>query len=250
MTASISKAVVRSRCDVGEYKLLELEAPEIALRSAPGQFVSCAVNASGHILRRPFSILDAHDDVIEIGFDVVGAGTQWLASLHAKDELEVLGPLGTAFSVPTDDAVLIGGGYGAAPLLFLASAFPDVRTHLILGAATASRLFDPDRAQRVADRVTFTTEDGSRGQRGRVTDALESIDARSIYACGPMPMLAAVTKSAPRNARVEVAVEEFMGCGIGVCWTCVVPSHEEGYRKHIRSCIQGPVLDGRTIAWE
>ncbi|GAC1417660.1 MAG: dihydroorotate dehydrogenase electron transfer subunit [Actinomycetota bacterium] len=253
--AEIARASVRSLHSAGPYALLALDAPDLANAAKPGQFVSLAQRAPGHLLRRPFSVLDAHEGIVEIGFDVIGAGTQWLNELQAGETIDISGPFGVAYTPPVAGTVLlVGGGYGAAPLLFLASQLKrggsQVKTHVILGAAFQSRLFEPDRAERNATAVTFTTEDGSRGLRGRVTDAMKLVpDSSAVYACGPMAMLAAVTRATPTEIPVEVAVEEFMGCGIGVCWTCVVPTHNGGYRRHVRSCIEGPVFDGRSIQW-
>lgn len=250
--ATIAQARVASVRSDGPYTILAFEAPEIAHAAHPGQFVNVAQNAFGHLLRRPFSILDVDGDLIEIGFDTIGEGTRAIAASTPGDPLNVVGPLGTSYTLPPPGgaAMLVGGGYGAAPLFFLARILraQGTTSHMILGAATQARLFAPDRGSNAADSVTITTDDGSAGLRGRVTDAMDAIDAQFIYACGPMPMLAAVAARA-NGRHCEVAVEEFMACGIGVCWTCVVPTHEEGYRHHLRACTDGPVFDGSVIAW-
>ncbi len=250
---AVADAVVRSRTAAGPYVILSLEHPQVAAAANPGQFVSVEQRAPGCLLRRPFSILDATDGVVQIGFDIAGDGTAWLAGLQPGDRIAMTGPLGRAYTPPQPGAtaLLVGGGYGAAPLIFMAARLKGsgVRTHLILGAASEDRLFEVDRARGLADRVTVTTDDGSAGIHGRVTDAMSGIAADAVYACGPMAMLAAVTKATPPATPAQVAVEEFMGCGIGICWTCVVPTHEEGYRRHVRSCLEGPVFDGRSIAW-
>jgi dihydroorotate dehydrogenase electron transfer subunit len=250
--AIVTGATVTADYYVGDYRVLSLSAPAVATLAQPGQFVSLEQRAAGHILRRPFSILSAHNGVLQVGFDIVGDGTEWLASRRRGDEVGIIGPLGRPYTTPRDgDALLVGGGYGAAPLIFLAErlreAKSSVHTTMILGAATNQRLFLAERAAAVAGRLIITTDDGSAGVRGRVTDAMAGVEADVVYACGPMPMLAAVTQAT--EAPVEVAVEEFMACGIGVCWTCVVPTHEDCYRHRVRSCIEGPVFDGRAIAW-
>jgi len=251
-TAVVTSARVASVRTIGTYTVLAFDAPDIAGPAQPGQFVNIAQNAFGCLLRRPFSILDIDGDLVEIGFDTIGDGTRAIAASRPGDPLDVVGPLGSSYTVPEPGgaAMLVGGGYGAAPLFFLARLLraQGTTSHMILGAATAPRLFAPDRAAAAADTITITTDDGSAGIRGRVTDAMDGIDARAIYACGPMPMLAAVAARA-NGRRCEVAVEEFMACGIGVCWTCVVPTHEEGYRHHQRACTDGPVFDGTVIAW-
>lgn len=251
---TLTRAIVRERRRSGPYLVYGLEAPDVAAAAQPGQFVSVAQHAPGHLLRRPFSILDVRGDVVDIGFDVVGDGTAWIAQRRPGDDLDVAGPLGTAYDLPESlpgVAVCVGGGYGAAPLFFLARRLRErgIATHAILGAGTADRLFEVERARFTFDDVTLTTDDGSAGIQGRVTDAMPVDGTGAVYACGPMPMLAAVTAAAPRGVPVQVAVEEYMACGIGVCWTCVVPTHDDGYKRHLRSCVDGPVFDGRLIAW-
>lgn len=251
-TPVLERARVRSSGRAGPYVVLGVEAPEIARRARPGQFVNLAQSAPGHLLRRPFSIFGVRGDVVLVAFDVVGAGTEWLAARGEGDPVEAAGPLGSWFTPPQPGttALLVGGGYGAAPLFYFAETLraAGIATRMILGAATASRLFDPARAAELVDTLIVATEDGSAGVRGRVTDAMDGAGGEAVYACGPMPMLAAVAAAAGGRA-CEVAVEEFMACGIGVCWTCVVPTHEDGYRRYLRSCTDGPVFDGSALAW-
>lgn len=250
--ATIAAATVTGVRAAGPYTIVQFASAEIAATARPGQFVNVGQDAFGHLLRRPFSILDVDGDLLEIGFDTIGEGTRAIAASQPGDTLDIVGPLGTSYTLPEPggEALLIGGGYGAAPLFFLARLLraQGTKAHMILGAATADRLFAPDRGKNAADSVTITTDDGSAGIRGRVTDAMDAFDAATIYACGPMPMLAAVAARA-NGRRCEVAVEEFMACGIGVCWTCVVPTHDEGYRHHQRACTDGPVFDGSVIEW-
>jgi dihydroorotate dehydrogenase electron transfer subunit len=239
---------------VGDYQVLSLRAPEIARRTIPGQFVMLS---SGALLRRPFSVFRADADSIAVAFDVIGSGTRWLASRSLGDEVSIVGPLGTGFSMEAEGpVVVVGGGYGAAPLFLLAERLRPAGTpvHAVLGAARAARVFGRDQADGYFDSVTFTTDDGSLGTRGLVTDVLGDLIARTgatrIAACGPMPMLEAVSARA-RDLGVpcEVAVEEFMACGIGVCWTCVVPVDGDGEPRYDRSCTEGPVFDGSAVAW-
>lgn len=238
----------------GDYRVLSMHAPEVARRTEPGQFVMLS---SGSLLRRPFSVFHAEGETVSVAFDVVGEGTRWLASRSPGDAVSVVGPLGTAFALPASGPVLaIGGGYGAAPLFLLARALRPrgIDTHAILGAARASRVFGARRAESVFDSVVVTTEDGSLGIRGRVTDALGDAISRTgatrIAACGPMPMLGAVAAAAgDLGIACEVAVEEFMACGIGVCWTCVVPTAGPGETRYVRSCTEGPVFDGSSVSW-
>lgn len=238
---------------LGDYHLLEFRAPEIAVSVSSGQFVNIAQGAPGHLLRRPFSVLGVRGDRVSVAFDVIGPGTAWLAGRRPGDALDCVGPLGRPFTHPSGQSsvLLVGGGYGAAPLFLLAGELraQDHRVHLVLGAATARRLFDPDTAKALADELTIATDDGSAGLRGTAADAMTP-GHDAVYACGPMGMLAAVSaRAAEMGIRAEVAVEEFMACGIGVCWTCVIPVRANGSVAYLRSCTDGPVFEGGTVAW-
>ena len=153
--------------------------------------------------------------------------------------------------------VLVGGGYGTAPLLPLAERLlaQGSELELIIGAATAGRLFGELAAKRLIGQVTVTTDDGSAGQRGLVTgplpSAIERLGAQLVYACGPMPMLAAVGEVAAAHAiPAQVAVEESMACGIGVCMTCVLPVRgSDGVSRFVRSCVEGPVFEAGRVRW-
>jgi dihydroorotate dehydrogenase electron transfer subunit len=153
--------------------------------------------------------------------------------------------------------VLVGGGYGTAPLIPLAQALIAAGSpvEINVGAATASRLFGELVAKRTAGSVTVTTDDGTAGEQGRVTDALpaaiDRIGAEVVYACGPMAMLQAVGEVAKaKGIRAQVAVEESMACGIGVCMTCVLPVRgDDGKSRFVRSCVDGPVFDAERIRW-
>jgi dihydroorotate dehydrogenase electron transfer subunit len=256
---------VRERCEVlerrrvGEYHSLTLAAPRIAEGARAGQFVHLQVPGDRSLpLRRPFSIRQVeHPGSVEVVFDVIGAGTSALAGLRPHDMVDALGPLGRPFEPPEAPAscLLAGGGYGAAPLFFLAADLRARRceVHLVLGAATAGRLLDPMDAERLGHSLTVTTDDGSAGHRGLVTDPLGDLlattGAERVYACGPMPMLAAVSRlAAAAGVPCQVAVEEQMACGTGICFSCVVPVGP-GETRMARSCLEGPAFDGTAIAW-
>lgn len=265
--------LIRARCEVlsnrraGAYHSVTIVAPEIAERAKPGQFVEIAV-PPGHssLLRRPFSIHQASRrggwaGTLEVVFDAVGPGTAWLAETKPHDVLDVIGPLGRAFAYPKDltGCLLIGGGYGAAPLYFLAEELRARKkdVSMILGARTAERVFKPIEGKRLATSIVITTEDGSVGEAGRVTDVLPEVVARTgarvVYACGPNPMLRAVAEFClEREMPCQVAVEELMACGIGVCWTCVVPVIAADGRGwwNVRACVEGPVFNAARVWWE
>jgi dihydroorotate dehydrogenase electron transfer subunit len=252
---------------VGEYTQFTVVAPEISDAFRPGHFVAVAVGGenSGTILRRAFALSGATPGgqfagTIQFVVAEHGPGTGWLVQRRAGETLDVVGPLGRPFPLPARPvpAVLVGGGYGSAPLLPLARTLLDAGSpvEIVLGAATAGRLYGELPAKRLAGRVSVTTDDGSAGQQGVVTDVLEAavrrIDAEVVYACGPMGMLRAVAHfAAAQNIRSEVAVEEAMACGIGVCMTCVLPVRgADGRSRFVRSCVDGPVFDGAQVRWE
>ncbi|MEX2324528.1 MAG: dihydroorotate dehydrogenase electron transfer subunit [Nitriliruptoraceae bacterium] len=249
----------------GAYWLLSFAAPQIALRARPGQFLNIAVGAPGTLLRRPFSIArvsrqGAAAGTIDVVFDAHGPGTEWLTHVELHDFIDVIGPLGNGFPLPQRkvSCLLVGGGYGAAPLFYLARELTDrqFRVDMIVGAATGDRLLSPLETKSLSVTASFTTEDGSYGHRGRVTDVMDDVISSTntgvVYACGPNPMLNAVSRvCAERGIPVQVAVEERMACGIGVCFTCTMPMRaKDGTIRMRRTCIDGPVLNGARIAWD
>ena len=154
--------------------------------------------------------------------------------------------------------ILVGGGYGSAPLFWLAEALRErgCRVEMVLGAASESRLFGVLEARRCADGVTITTDDGSLGHRGWVSDVLPDVIRRTgagvVYGCGPMGMLRSITDVATAEGAVaQVAVEESMACGVGVCMTCVMPVRgKDGVTRMVRSCVEGPVFRGDRVRWD
>lgn len=252
---------------VGDYVQFTVVAPRIAEEFRPGHFVAVAVGGenTGMILRRAFAVSGATPGgqfagTIQFVVAEHGPGTRWLVQRRPGEFLDLVGPLGQPFPLPARPAaaVLVGGGYGAAPLLPLAQGLLDAGSavEVVLGAATASRLYGELPAKRLVGQVRVTTDDGSAGERGVVTDVLDSavrrIGAEVIYACGPMGMLRAVAQFAENHGiRSQVAVEEAMACGIGVCMTCVLPVRgEDGRSRFVRSCVDGPVFDGSTVRWD
>ncbi len=250
----------------GDYHVLTLTAPGIAELTRPGHFVALAVGGehSSMLLRRAFSIYSVqsrgvYGGTLEIVFAAHGKGTEWLAALHRHDQVDIVGPLGRPFALPKQavSCVLVAGGYGSAPMFSLADALRarGCRVDVVLGAATESKLFGVLEAKRITASLTITTEDGSVGERGRVTDVLPAVlertDADVVYACGPMGMLAAVAQIATdHGAYSQCAVEESMACGVGVCMTCVLPVvGDDGVTRMLRSCTDGPVFRGDRVRW-
>jgi dihydroorotate dehydrogenase electron transfer subunit len=253
-----------------DYNVLSLAAPEIAAASVPGQFVMLkAASGRDPLLRRPFSVFEVLRDsrATPIGFSIlnkrIGVSTGLLFDAEAGDTVACLGPLGRPFTVvePPVDAWMVAGGVGLAPFAALAESLSErqVRTTLFYGARSGAELFYLDFFARLGVELVVTTEDGSRGERGRVIAPLDrALAARDrtapvvLYACGPEGMLAACAKTAAAHGRpCQVSVERIMGCGMGGCYSCVVPMRgEQGSFHHVRSCISGPVLAADQILWE
>jgi dihydroorotate dehydrogenase electron transfer subunit len=248
----------------GAYTRLRLAAPDIGERALPGQFVAVTVGGptSSLLLRRAFALYRADPDGVEIVVAAHGAGTQWLVQRQPGDVLDVVGPLGTSFPDPqaAGPVVVVGGGYGAAPLVTLSTRMRAQGRPVmaVLGAGTAGRLFGVADLEGIGAEVIVSTDDGSSGTRGLVTDLLAGSgasalgEAAAVYACGPMAMLAATARLAQdRGVPCWCSVEESMACGIGVCMTCVLPVvGSDGRTRMLRSCVAGPTFAGTSVRWD
>lgn len=252
---------------VGDYHVLSLTAPGVAETVEPGHFVTVAMGGeeSSMVLRRAFAIHQVtsrgvYGGTLDVAISVQGRGTKWLSERRRHDTVSLVGPLGRPFTLPKQgvSCVLVGGGYGSAPLFLLAQALRDrgCRVDIVVGASTEDKLFGVLDLKRLASGLTITTDDGSSGVRGRVTDVLDDVmdrvGADVVYACGPMPMLAEVARiSTKRRVFSQCAVEESMACGIGVCMTCVLPVvGDDGVTRMVRSCVDGPVFRGDRVRWQ
>lgn len=239
---------------------------DLATQARPGNFVAIAVGgeSSAMVLRRAFAIYrstekGAQGGLIELVVAPLGQGSRWLTNLVAHDVVDMVAPLGTHFGIPTEPvrALLVGGGYGSAPLFGLAELLKSrgCRVDMVLGASTASKIYAPLDGKRSVSSLTLTTDDGSTGFKGQITDVLpqliEENEIEIVYSCGPMGMLQAITAISERYGIVhQCAVEESMACGIGVCMTCVLPvKGDDGTIRMLRSCIDGPVMDGSRVIW-
>ena len=261
------EAEVLGNVGVGDYRHLTLVTPGLAELARPGQFIALTVGdgTSSMLLRRSFSIhrvspAGTSGGTTEIVVAPHGPGTQALTRLRPGEHVGVVGPLGRGFPLPSQPTpcVLVGGGYGSAPLFWLAEQLRErgCPVEFVLGAASAGRLYGVVEARRVADGVTVTTDDGSAGTRGWVSDVVPDLVTRTgagvIYGCGPMGMLHSLSTIAEEHGIVaQVAVEEAMACGVGICMTCVMPLRDaEGTTSMVRSCIDGPVFRGDRVRWE
>jgi dihydroorotate dehydrogenase electron transfer subunit len=259
-------APVVSNKRVGQYHQIILNIGDLAAVCKPGNFVAISVGGEGSkmVLRRAFAISRVSNSstfggTMELIVAPHGQGSKWLCAQQEGSMIDIVAPLGTAFGIPTEPVpvLLVGGGYGSAPLFGLAEVLNarGCRVDMLLGASTAGKIYAPMEGKRAVNSMRIYTEDGSMGQQGRVTDPIPEIikdlDIAVIYSCGPMAMLAAITKISDQFEVVhQCAVEESMACGIGICMTCVLPvENEDGSISNLRSCIDGPVMDGSKVQW-
>jgi dihydroorotate dehydrogenase electron transfer subunit len=270
MPFDVSATVVANTVLSDDYNVLSLAAPDIARATLAGQFLMVKAGG-GHdpLLRRPFSVFEILRDRagratgVSILIKRIGISTRLLYDAKIGQPVSCLGPLGRPFTL-VDGPVegwMVAGGVGLAPFWTLAEtlAARGVRTTLFYGARRAAELFYLDFFRTVGVHLVLTTEDGSAGEKGRVIAPLDRALAErpadrpvTIYACGPEGMLEAAARTAEGHARpCEVSVERIMGCGMGGCYSCVVPMKggADGGYHHVRSCIAGPVLDAAQIAW-
>lgn len=260
-------STILSNKRVGAYHQILLAIGDLAALCRPGNFVAIAVggDSSKMILRRAFAISrithgNASGGAMELIVAPHGSGSRWLCAQPEGSEIDIVAPLGKAFGIPTTpvNALLVGGGYGSAPLFGLAEVLKSrgCRVDMLLGASTGSKIYAPLEGKRSASTLKIYTEDGSMGEHGRVTAPISSLIASGavdvIYSCGPMSMLRAISDLTSGTDVVhQCAVEESMACGIGICMTCVLPVKDEsGSISMLRSCIDGPVMDASTVAWE
>lgn len=257
---AICQGEVTKRKEVTErHTLLWLRAPEVALGAGPGKFVHVKVREGPTpLLRRPFSIAMAEGEEIALLIERRGLGSSLLFNVKGGQKVNLLGPLGRGFSVEVNGSsrLLVGGGVGVAPLLFLARRLAEKgkRFKFIVGARTKTLLPLPEELCGGLP-VEVATEDGSLGFRGTVIDALKEALSKGtdsivpfvfVQACGPLGMLKTLDKLRQRKGfEGEASVEARMGCGIGACLGCAVPVKvrgEGGLVKYVRACTEGPVF--------
>ncbi len=260
-------ATVISNKRVGAYHQIILSVGEAVRYCKPGNFIAIQVGgeASRMVLRRAFAISRTSESAqfggtVELIVAPHGSGSKWLCSQTEGSEVNVITPLGRAFGIPTEpaNALLIGGGYGSAPLFGLADLLKSrgCKVDMVLGASNGSKIYAPMEGKRSVNSLKIFTEDGTMGETGRVTSQLDAIIAEReieiIYSCGPMAMLKAITEIADKHGVIhQASVEESMACGIGICMTCVLPvKAEDGSISMKRSCIDGPVMDGSSVCWD
>lgn len=277
------KALVVSHVQINPgYYRLKLQCPFVAAHAQPGQFIHVLPPRAGFdpLLRRAFSILNVDGDAIEVLYRAAGKGTTLLSSVVPGQTIDLLGPLGRPFHIGQGDVVLVGGGVGVPPLVFLAQ---HLRTRLalreqsdknrpfsltaIIGGRTRFDVIGQSELENLQVGVQVATDDGSAGHHGLVTDLLRRhIETKAslhpdstnnsqlpiVYSCGPYPMLRTVAHlCAEFEVPCQVSLEENMPCGIGVCNGCVVPVVQAGddYGLFRRICVEGPVLWSHEVDW-
>jgi dihydroorotate dehydrogenase electron transfer subunit len=265
----VDATVIANRRLARDYNVLTLSAPDVGARTVAGQFVMVRPDGMTEtLLRRPFSVFEVIRDeggsptAISILNKRAGRTTRRLYDAEPGERVACLGPLGRPYTPvsPPCQAWMVAGGVGLAPFATLAEALvaAGTPTTLFYGARTGEELFYLEFFERLGVQLVLATEDGSCGERGRVTAPLDRAlaghppGAAMIYACGPEPMLAAVASVARRHSQpCEVSVERTMGCGLGGCYSCVIRvKHRDEASHFVRSCISGPVFDGAEIVWD
>jgi len=236
--------------------LLKLKSNECLPEFLPGQFVNIEIpDQSDVFLRRPFSVfeIDNLNNTVSLIIKVLGKGSKKLSEINVGDELNLVFPLGNGFTQPdaNDLILLIGGGSGLAPMLFLAknSGIPKSKVHVIIGARSKDEHIFLDEYSRYGE-FFFTTEDGSFGEKGYVTHHTLFLDSlkeySKIYACGPLGMMKAIAAQAKNhNVFCEVSLENLMACGFGVCLCCIEPT----IKGNQCVCTEGPVFNVKELKW-
>jgi dihydroorotate dehydrogenase electron transfer subunit len=253
--------VLQQREIQGGYRLLVMAAPLIAPQVQPGQFVHLRVpQLDSAVLRRPFSVYKADNSSLSILYKDVGRGTAAMKALRDGETVSLLGPLGHGFPSPAKDKcpVLVAGGYGMAALYLVAKRSP-VKGVAFFGGRTRPDILCVDEFTSMGWPVSVSTEDGSLGVRGLVTDVLETWLSKELknrapefFACGPNGMLNAVGERAIRSDWTAwLSMDNKMGCGVGACLTCVqkIATPDGGWTWE-RVCKEGPVFESRKIVWK
>lgn len=233
-------------------KRMVIEAPQIAEAAQPGQFVHVKKTDSVNFLRRPFSIADAdrENGTITLIYRIVGKGTAEYAAMKVGEAFSILGPIGNGFALKDGRPLLIGGGVGIAPLIYLSRQLKDQKPILLIGGKNKDEVFWEKYLQEFADKIYITTDDGSVGFKGFTVQLLPQILAENniehIYTCGPNIMMEGVAKLAHKHdIDCQVSLEKRMACGIGVCLGCTFEDKLTGKRRKV--CTEGPVFASKEV---
>lgn len=246
------KAVIAGNVEIAQdiYSMW-IDAPDIAQEAKPGQFVSLYSRDGSKLLPRPISIceIDKDQGKIRLVYRIAGNGTREFAGMNTAESIEAMGPLGNGFSLEGKKALLIGGGIGIPPMLELAKQL-HCEKQMVLGYRDITFLEEEFEAY---GKVYISTEDGSKGTKGNVIDAIKenNLDADIIFACGPTPMLRGVKAFATeREIKAQLSLEERMACGIGACLGCVCKTKEIDHHSNVKNkriCKDGPVFYAEEV---
>jgi dihydroorotate dehydrogenase electron transfer subunit len=243
------------------YKVLTLQVPVIAAKAVPGQFIHVRIaGLQDAVLRRPFSIYRIEGETLSILYKSVGRGTEAMQRLVSGESLSIIGPLGNGFPLPLPEArtpVLVAGGYGVAPLYFLARELP-CKGIVFIGGSKAADILLADEFRHIGWKVEVATEDGSLGVKGLVTVPLDAwLKTRKaeltpeFFACGPNGLLKALGRRAMQDGfKAWLSLDRHMGCGVGACLACVQKVQFDGQETLVRVCKEGPVFEARDVIWE
>ena len=256
--------VVKTKEIIPDHHVLTFNAPFLAETARPGHFVNVlAAEGFDPLLRKPFSVytVDRDSGDVSILFSIVGPTTRAMAQKRPGDTIDLVGPLGDRLFRPDTRSgtlhVMVGGGYGVPPLVFLANelriADPEIDLFFIIGARHDGLLLCEAELRAAHIATTVSTENGSRGVRGRVTDVLLPLLEENanrpltVYCCGPTPMMRAVGDLClSREVPCQLSVEVRMPCGVGVCMACVIDLTDG---RRVRCCTDGPVFEAGEVVW-
>ena len=262
MKQILAKVIENREVGSGFFRM-RIASEYLAKAAKPGQFVEVRCGRGTEpFLRRPIGVNGVAAGGIELLYEIVGRGTELMSRMKKGEECDVIGPLGNGFNIDTraqghksTRAILVAGGNGVAPLLFLAEELSKKRREVfvLIGGCSKSHILCEKEFKKTGAKVSISTEDGSKGRKGLVTHLLTNLLgpcplplATTIYACGPMGMLRAVARMARDNGvPCQVSLEERMACGVGVCLGCPVKVRH-GYKM---VCKDGPVFNAEEIAW-
>jgi dihydroorotate dehydrogenase electron transfer subunit len=253
--------VVFNRPLTSDTWLMGLRSDEIAGSAGAGQFVMVRVrDGADPLLRRPFSICGVEGNLFLLLYRVVGRGTEIMArEIAAGDKVSVLGPLGNGFRIPEEERtmLLLAGGIGIAPLLFLAQKLGSRNFTLMAGFGSAGGIISAQKVLDLSIPLQISTDDGTQGHHGPVTDLLQThlqeLRTESnpfIFACGPRPMLRSVAGTAIEGGiPCQVSMEASMACGLGACLGCVIKAAASEKQPYYHVCSDGPVFEASMIDW-
>ncbi|MDD5129766.1 MAG: dihydroorotate dehydrogenase electron transfer subunit [Candidatus Omnitrophica bacterium] len=253
----IKARIISNQRRNGNYGHLEFESTVIAQQAQPGQFVNIKVNNTWDpLLRRPISIHGVSGSKVKIIYEIIGKGTQILSQRRPGEFLDIIGPLGHGFDCLRPDKsgqhknIIVAGGMGVAPLVFLAEKLKLSKPLVLIGAATKKQILCLQEFKALGCAIKIATDDGSAGFKGRVTDLLNivlgQVKPGSLFSCGPQPMLKAVARIACENKiPAQLSLEAHMACGVGACLGCEILT-KTGYKS---VCKDGPVFGSEELAW-